>query len=599
MKVETPQILWHNGADSDNGKAAPLMSLSMIESGITDIESAGKAPKYGTVLVTAGNTTEINVWRLGLRHTSNHGASTAAVGVAAANGGLLQHDGPPYSTKIELMLSLNRHERTVNAVKFSPDGLHLLTAGDGGSIVVWSVPVSKRGNDNGRHYWSTLERENDLTCRVVSGASEDILDVSWSADSKRFVAGSLDHCVMVYEDACTNSTEESQWTCVYRNAKDHTHYVQGVSYDPLGVYVASMGSDRTARVYARKQPSALKTPKKKKNHTGPPLEERALAPSNLANTEPQPPPPPPSMEDKEQEELRKRETVQRVLTESKFELGKAKTLKYRYDATGDASVEAGTNTTTNTTTMINSGKKHHLFCDETTVESFFRRLSWTTDGAFLVAPAALWHGHGSANVVNGNEAKPEHEGTTTGGTVSSPTFATYLFARHRFDKPIRVLAGLEKPSVVVRPNPVLFKLPESQMESTKENQALDLLHLEAVETRGHPATTFASSPALAYRSIFAVLTLDSIILYDTHHLEPLCVARGLHYAGLTDCVWSPDGMNLLVTSTDGYVSILGFDDGELGEVYTPPKAKQMCPVNHETTVAVRMIQPNKAQALGG
>jgi chromatin assembly factor 1 subunit B len=336
-------------------------------------------------------------------------------------------------------LSLNRHERTVNAVKFSPDGLHLLTAGDGGSIVVWSVPVSKRGNDNGRHYWSTLERENELTCRVVSGASEDILDVSWSADSKRFVVGSLDHCVMVYEDAaCHAGSEESQWTCVYRNAKDHTHYVQGVSYDPLGVYVASMGSDRTARVYARKQPSALKTPKKKKNHNGPTttMEERALAPSNIVN-EPQPPP---SMEDKEQEELRKRDTVQRVLTESKFELGKAKTLKYRYDATGDASVEA---TNTNNNTTMNSGKKHHLFADETTVESFFRRLSWTTDGAFLVAPAALWHGHGSANVVNGNEAKPEHEGTT-GGTVSSPTFATYLFARHRFDKPIRVLAGLEK-----------------------------------------------------------------------------------------------------------------------------------------------------------
>jgi chromatin assembly factor 1 subunit B len=155
---------------------------------------------------------------------------------------------------------------------------------------------------------------------------------------------------------------------------------------------------------------------------------------------------------------------------------------------------------------------------------------------------------------------------------------------------------------------VLFKLPKLQVESTKENQAQDApcpLE-ETAETGGRPTL---SSPALAYRSIFAVLTLDSIILYDTHHLEPLCVARGLHYAGLTDCVWSPDGMNLLVTSTDGYVSILGFDDGELGEVYTPPKAK-MCPVNNETTAVsrktelgqmngtVRMTQP-KAQVLGG
>jgi chromatin assembly factor 1 subunit B len=66
--------------------------------------------------------------------------------------------------------------------------------------------------------------------------------------------------------------------------------------------------------------------------------------------------------------------------------------------------------------------------DESTCESFFRRLSWTTDGAFLVTPAALWH------------ADPD----------AAPSFSTHLFARHRFDEPFKVLSGLEKVRIHLR-----------------------------------------------------------------------------------------------------------------------------------------------------
>lgn len=102
---------------------------------------------------------------------------------------------------------------------------------------------------------------------------------------------------------------------------------------------------------------------------------------------------------------------------------------------------------------------------------------------------------------------------------------------------------VHKPSVVVRPNPILFQLP--------------------------PNTT-ANTPALPYRSIFAVLTSDTVLIYDTHHNQPLALAKGLHYAALTDAAWSTDGKTLFVTSSDGYLSILSFGDGELGEVYEAP-----------------------------
>jgi len=399
MKIETPQILWHNGADNDSNKNAPLYSVTMLESGLCQ----DSLTSYGHVLATCGNSSDINLWKLSFRDD-------------VSSKRIIQNQP---NTKIEHMLSLKRHERSVNAVAFSPDGLHLATAGDGGSILVWSVPPSKRGNQNGRHFWSTLTKEGDLTFRLVSSPCEGINDISWSPDSKRFVVGSIDHCVHVYEDASydTNIANpdkpqlESQWRSVYRNTLDHTHFVQGVSFDPLGVYLASMGSDRTVRVYARKPPPKFK--------------KKVLRPKD-ANDGPLPPPEHAAM-------------VEQLLVNYKLELGKGKILKHREFPSEDDSAPP---------------KKQNLFADESTVESFFRRLSWTVDGAFLVTPCALWHPDSD------NEDDKEN---------SSPSFATLLFARHQYDKPYKVLPGLEKVSenviVVLLKHHLLTRLSDSFLSS--------------------------------------------------------------------------------------------------------------------------------------
>ena len=102
--------------------------------------------------------------------------------------------------------------------------------------------------------------------------------------------------------------------------------------------------------------------------------------------------------------------------------------------------------------------------------------------------------------------------------------------------------------MVVRPNPVLFQLPSN-------------------------STTTNATAILPHRSIFAVLTSDTVLIYDTHHNQPLAMASGLHFAPLTDAAWSNDGKTLFVTSSDGYISILSFGKGELGEVYEAPAVK--------------------------
>ena len=42
---------------------------------------------------------------------------------------------------------------------------------------------------------------------------------------------------------------------------------------------------------------------------------------------------------------------------------------------------------------------------------------------------------------------------------------------------------------------------------------------------------------LPYRVIFAVISVDSILIYDTQHAEPLFLVSNTHYASLTDAAW--------------------------------------------------------------
>lgn len=95
---------------------------------------------------------------------------------------------------------------------------------------------------------------------------------------------------------------------------------------------------------------------------------------------------------------------------------------------------------------------------------------------------------------------------------------------------------------------------------------------------------------IPYRSIFAVLTVDSILIYDTYHSSPLCIVRGLHYAGLTDCSWSSDGHHLVVSSTDGYISTISFERGELGDVYQNQAEGQDLKVENGTDAKVHDLK---------
>jgi hypothetical protein len=85
--------------------------------------------------------------------------------------------------------------------------------------------------------------------------------------------------------------------------------------------------------------------------------------------------------------------------------------------------------------------------------------------------------------------------------------------------------------------------------------------------------TLRPGPALftlPYRYVYAVLTLDTLFIHDTQQESAIAVVGGLHYSGLTDVSWGDDGNGgavLCLSSSDGYVSVVCFAGGELGDVY--------------------------------
>ena len=143
-------------------------------------------------------------------------------------------------------------------------------------------------------------------------------------------------------------------------------------------------------------------------------------------------------------------------------------------------------------------------------------------------------------------------------------FCTHVFSRWDLSSPILSLAGLDEPSVGVRFSPVLYKLVTPR-----------------------PDTDPQSLIPGDYRAVFAVITLRSVLVYDTQHPYPLAKIGGFHLACINDATWSSDGRLLTVCSSDGYLSFVRFAEGSLGvplkSSEIPNKVKAAAPCLHDYT----------------
>lgn len=159
---------------------------------------------------------------------------------------------------------------------------------------------------------------------------------------------------------------------------------------------------------------------------------------------------------------------------------------------------------------FNKLSKGSLFQDDSCV-SFFRRGCFSPEGTLLFLPVGL---------------------SETGQN------AFHVLPRNQFGNPapLFTLAGFDKPVIAIRCCPVLFE------RRLVDDPIIDI----------------------PYRIVFAVMTMDSIYIFDTE--QPGCIwsIGGLHYAALTDISWSADGRKLMVSSVDGFCSLIEMGPDDLG-----------------------------------
>uniref|UniRef100_A0A8C6LAL9 Chromatin assembly factor 1 subunit B n=1 Tax=Nothobranchius furzeri TaxID=105023 RepID=A0A8C6LAL9_NOTFU len=392
MKVVTCEIAWHN--------KEPVYSLDFQHS------SDGRFHR----LATAGVDTTVRLWQV----------DTGADGKAA----------------VDFLSNLARHTKAVNVVRFSPSGELLASGGDDAAIFLWKLNESKEPEQAPvfqEEEDAQLNKESWSVVKTLRGHIEDVYDICWTRDGNFMVSGSVDNTAIMWD------VNKGQKLCIFN---DHKSYVQGVTWDPLGQYVATLSCDRAMRVYS--------------THT----KKKAFCVSKMSPSSPA------------------------------------------------------------------EGEQYRMFHDDS-MRSFFRRLSFTPDGSFLLAPAGCVEV--GENIIN----------------------TTYIFSRKSLKRPIAHLPCPSKATLAVRCCPLYFEL-RTKRGDDGSTQALPNLF------------------QLPYRMVFAVASEDSIFLYDTQQSLPFGLVSNIHYHTLSDLTWSRDGSFLAVSSTDGYCSFLSFSPGELGTPLKEP-----------------------------
>ncbi|CAH0056589.1 unnamed protein product [Clonostachys solani] len=513
-------------------------------------------------------------------------------------------DGP--ERRVDYLSTLSKHNQAVNVVRWAPKGEILASAGDDGNVIIWvpsDTPPSNFGNE-------VLEdKESWRAKHMCRSSGAEIYDLAWSPDGQYFIIGSMDNIARIYN---ANSGT------LVRQIAEHSHYVQGVAWDPLNEYIATQSSDRSVHIYSLKTKDGQYTlgsddkAPRLASHIKVDLPPRRISSSSpappdfghraqLAILEPAPSigspvPSTPGTPTSSALPMNPPSVVshsRRSSFSSRRSVSPAPSMPLPAVMPMEASPKPHT-----VAASVGLGMKNaNLYANET-LTSFFRRLSFTPDGSLLLTPSGQYQNQHSGE----RDAKPTTEVINT----------VYIYTRGGINKPpVAHLPGHKKPSVVVKCSPIIYTLrqvapatkhitidtssSEDAIPALPEPISKDSPGSSIMEPPPPPTTTGSEAGSTAskseaglpssgpkpafslnYRIVYAVATQDSVLLYDTQQKTPICVVSNLHCATFTDLAWSSDGLTLMISSSDGFCSTLSFQPGELGEVYKgelgPPKS---------------------------
>ncbi|GMF19836.1 unnamed protein product [Phytophthora lilii] len=447
VRVATPEIRLHCGP---TGLNEAVLSLDFLR------PRAGDETQR-PLLATGGADKEIKLWRVG--------------------------EGEAGAVALDFVFSLSGHDRSVNCVRFSPDGAFLASASDDTSIILWSKP--KTAGDDWR--WDRIASLSDVARTILSlGHKGDITDLSWSPDSAFLCSSSVDNRCVIW-DVDKGDVAERR--------KDHTQYVQGVAWDPLNEFLVTEGNDRTCRVYSLSGFGAATRPNGKKQS------RKFMCIQTLKTREF-----PSSKSDSP--------------TNAKDGKEDKKDCKTPADAAAEPAAKAP------------PAPKHRMFLDDT-CPAFARRPAWTPDGSYFLAPTGTFRASESASPVN----------------------TVYAFSRGNLSQPTLHLPGQEKASLGVRCSPLLYELRRQDGEA-------------------------GSSPLpnlfqTKYRSVFAVITLDAVVIYDTQ-VDIFCGSR---IRPVVHCLTFMISALVTTASSPDLHDQVALNEGKMRRMFATPKKSRKKPRN--------------------
>ncbi|KAK1755201.1 WD40-repeat-containing domain protein [Echria macrotheca] len=539
---------------------------------------------------------ENNPYPIYSAHFEPNGKGRLATGAGDNNVRLWKIEQDGEDRKVEYLATLSKHSQAVNVVRWAPKGELLASAGDDGNVILW-VPSETHYPSFGSDQME--DKETWRTKHMCRSLGTEIYDLAWSPDATYFIIGSMDNIARIY-NAGTGT--------LVRQIAEHSHYVQGVAWDPLNEYIATQSSDRSVHIYSLRTKDGQYT---LPNHDAPPKVashiKTDLPPRRISSNSPAPP------------EMGHRSVMASIDAVPSVSMGSPVpsapgtptsialpmnppsviSHSRRSSFSSRRSVSPAPSMPLPAVMPMEVSPKPHpmsmsfglknanLYANET-LTSFFRRLTFTPDGSLLLTPAGQY--------------QTQHQ--TDGGKPSYEIVNTvYIYTRGGINKPpIAHLPGHKKPSVAVRCSPIVYTLRQSPpvtknitIDTSSAEEAIPSLPEPLSKPSPAPsvmdpppppasAETPASSknltletgvqgpgprPAfsLRYRMVYAVATQDSVLLYDTQQQTPICIVSNLHCATFTDLTWSSDGLTLLISSSDGFCSTLSFLPGELGEIY--------------------------------
>lgn len=378
MEASTITVHWHN-------ETKPVYSVQYQPNG----------PR----VVTAGGDNNLRVWQV-TDGKKNDDATDVPDGAPV----------PVTPLEVAYWLTLAKHTQAVNVARFNLKGDILASGGDDGKIFLWKLAPPGTKPEMG-----TAEADDDAVEQwqvvgTVRDSSKEVTDLCWSPCDNYIVAGTQDNMAVVYHIIADG--DRLRGTKVAQTGEeDHTHFVQGVAWDPLNLFIATQAADKSVNIYYwTENPPQLQLAKRHASHDG----------------------------------------------------------------------------------------KQMYYSEE--LNTFFRRLTWSPDGAYLLSPAGK---------VDGDDSIP----------------CVYVFARNHLESPVWLLRGLTKPAVAILFSPIKYRVRSSLTMSK-----------------------------LPYYYLFAVATQDLIIVYTTETFEPIALATNLHYSSICDLAWCPDGRRIMVLSADGFCS---------------------------------------------